>query len=484
MHINENRWPNLSLLLFSLLLGLYLFFLNPLLTAAFESSDSNIEWYAVFSKNIFHPTTSYIAESILLPFFAKLIGASASTASYRVLCALITISILPLLAAASHRFFNSTSKAFIFVVLFGVSFTYLANYRLGFPDPLTIALLCFTALQRQPLALFLGAFLAGLSHFSMSLISLSALSLLIIALPTLTKDTKLKTLKAVWLGLLVSRLLLALWFYLFEYKLTSRVDVVLDGGLTLFINHHKQSLSVFWLTPGLIFLLSYFLISSYFIFKKRALFALALGGALCLAYIAHFLTVDGLRVFAVVISSTYVLMLATCIDSFYPTIEPFIQRGSQRLTHAFKELQSQTVYFGLGFPLAAAWLFFIGAAANKGFFINEVPFIHSRLFDVRVLDYVLMAGALFISATTITPKLRNTVPLAIATKIIFFSPLFIIGVQYLRQLLSPNTPLPLWLKVTLFALALCLAAMSAKIKVGKLLALANQKLLDRPASPN
>ena len=154
MHINENRWPNLSLLLFSLLLGLYLFFLNPLLTAAFESSDSNIEWYAVFSKNIFHPTTSYIAESILLPFFAKLIGASASTASYRVLCALITISILPLLAAASHRFFNSTSKAFIFVVLFGVSFTYLANYRLGFPDPLTIALLCFTALQRQPLALF------------------------------------------------------------------------------------------------------------------------------------------------------------------------------------------------------------------------------------------------------------------------------------------------------------------------------------------
>lgn len=318
----------------------------------------------------------------------------------------------------------------------------------------------------------------------MSLISLGALSLLILALPTLTRDTKLKTLKAVWLGLLVSRLLLALWFYLFEYKLTSRVDVVLDGGLTLFINHHKQSLSVFWLTPGLIFLLSYFLISSYFAFKKRALFVMALGGALCLAYASHFLTVDGLRVFAVVISSAYVLMLATCIDSFYPRVEPFVQRGAQRLTHALKEFQSQTLYFGLGFPIAAAWLFFISAAANKGFFINEVPFIQSRLFDVRLLDYVLMAGALFILATTITAKLRNTVPLAIAAKIIFFSPLFIIGVQYLRQLLSPNTPLPLWLKVTLFGLSLCLAALSAKIKVGKRLALANQKLLARPASPN
>ena len=142
------------------------------------------------------------------------------------------------------------------------------------------------------------------------------------------------------------------------------------------------------------------------------------------------------------------------------------------------------LYFGLGFPLSAAWLFFISAAANKGFFINEVPFIQSRLFDVRLLDYVLMASALFILATTITPKLRNTVPLAIAAKIIFFSPLFIIGVQYLRQLLSPNTPLPLWLKVALFVLALCLAALSAKIKFGKRLALANQKLLDRPAPPN
>ena len=482
MHTNKNRWPNASLLVFSLLLSLYLFFLNPLLTAAFESSDNNIEWYAVFSKNIFHPTTTYIAESILLPLFAKLIGASASTASYRVLCALITISILPLLAAASQRFFNNTSKAFIFVLLFGVSFTYLAQYRLGFPDPLTIVLLSFTALQRRPLALFVGALLAGLSHFSMSVFSLSALSLLIIALPTLTKATKLQALKSVWLGLIASRVLLALWFYLFEYKLTSRVDVVLDSGLILFINHYNQSPSVFWLAPGLIFLFSYFLISSYFVFKKQALFAMALGGALCLAYTAHFLTVDGLRVFAVVISSAYVLMLATCIDSFYPRVEPIIQQGARRLTRAFEAAQSHTLYFGLGFPIAAAWLFFISTAANKGFFINEVPFIHNRLFDVRLLDYVLMATALFILLLMITPRLRNSWQLAITAKVIFFVPLFIIGTQYLRQLLSPNTSLPLWLKIALFAGALCLATLSAQFKFGKLLERTHQKLLQRSAT--
>ena len=117
-------WPYLSLLLFSLTLGLGLFFLNPQLSAAFEANEKNIEWYAIFSKNLFHPTTSYIAESILLPFIAKVLGANASTQSYRFLCALATISLLPLLAAMAQRFFNSTAKAFLLVLIFGVSFTF------------------------------------------------------------------------------------------------------------------------------------------------------------------------------------------------------------------------------------------------------------------------------------------------------------------------------------------------------------------------
>jgi hypothetical protein len=90
-----------------------------------------------------------------------------------------------------------------------------------------------------------------------------------------------------------------------------------------------------------------------------------------------------------------------------------------------------------------------------------------------------MAGALFIFSTLVTPRLRSTWQLAIVAKIIFFSPLVIIGIQYVRQLLSPNTSLPLWLKLALFVLALCLATLSAKIKFGKLLERMNQKLLAR-----
>jgi hypothetical protein len=55
--------------------------------------------------------------------------------------------------------------------------------------------------------------------------------------------------------------------------------------------------------------------------------------------------------------------------------------------------------------------------------------------------------------------------------------LFIIGMQYVRQILIPNTSLPLWLKLALLVFALCLATLSAKIKFGKLLERMNQKLL-------
>ena len=166
MYRDDKRLGYFALLLFSGILGSYLFFLNPLLPNAFDLTQDNVEWYAIFSQNIFHPTTTYIAESILLPLGAKIIGASASTQSYRILCALLTISLLPFLAALTTHYFNSTAKSFLFILIFGVTFTYLSNYRLGFPDPLTIGFLSFTALQRQPNRLYFGSLLAGLSHLT------------------------------------------------------------------------------------------------------------------------------------------------------------------------------------------------------------------------------------------------------------------------------------------------------------------------------
>ncbi len=472
----QNRWPYLWLIVFSLALGLWLFFLNSQLSAAFEVSEKNIEWYAIFSKNLFHPTTSYIAESILLPFVAKVLGANASTQSYRFLCALATISLLPLLAATAQRFFDSTAKAFLLVLIFGVSFTYLSNYWLGFPDPLTIALLLFTALQRRPVAMFFGALFAGLSHFSMSLFALSALFLPWMALRTVSKEARHAAFTAIGLGLVASRLLLALWFYLFEYRLTSRADFILDNGLSFFIDRYNQSPLAFWLVPGVIFLISYGLIIAYFLAKRKLLFASSLCGALGVAYLAHFLTVDGLRVFAVVISGAYVFMLAACIDAAYPSINLQMQKCISYLANVSEACQAQALYFGIGFPISTAWLFFMGRAANQGLFVNGLQFTHIRLFDMRLLDYALVICSLIILSTMIVPRLRSSVRIVTFAKLLFLTPLIIVGAQLTRQVLAPNIELALWLKVAVSIGAFGFAALCASIKLGGMMDHLNQKL--------
>lgn len=461
----EKRSPSFPLLFFSLGTGLNLFFLNHHLAGAFESGDQNIEWYAVFSKNIFQPTTSYIAESILLPLAAKLIGASDTTQSYRLFCALLTISILPVLAGAAQSFFNHATKVFLLVLGFAAGFTYLSDYQLGFPDPLTMSLLMFTSLQRKPLYLFLGASLAGLSHFSMSVFALTAVSMLWISLPETTKKARIQTLLSAWFGLIVSRLLLSLWFSLFEYKLTSRSDIVFQSGWSLFITRYNQSPSAFWFTPGILFLISYFLMASYFALSKKISFALPLIAALGLAYVAHFLTFDGLRVFAVVISGAYVLMMATFIEKIYPSLEVSANYLTPYLSNTTQAFRSQKLYFGIGFPMVAAWLFFISNAADKGFFINELPLIRLRILGICILDYALVAASLLILFTVVVPRLRSNSLTVFATKFIFLMPVIIIGSQHARQLLIPNAPLAIWTKVAILATAIVLATLISKIKL-------------------
>ncbi len=467
----EKRWPGFLLLLFSLGTSLNLFFLNHHLAGAFESGDKNIEWYAVFSKNIFQPTTSYIAESILLPLAAKLIGANDSTQSYRLFCALITISMLPVLAGTAQCFFNHATKAFLLVLGFAVSFTYLSNYQLGFPDPLTISLLMFTALQRRPLYLFLGASLAGLSHFSMSVVALTAVSMLWISLPETSKKARIQMLKSAWCGLIMSRLLLALWFNLFEYKLTTRSDIVFQSSWSLFITRYNQSASAFWLTPGILFLTSYFLIVIYFALKQKTSFALSLIAALSLAYVAHFFTFDGLRVFAVVISCAYALMMATFIETIYPLLVARANYLTPYLSNATQTLTSQKLYIGLGFPTSAVWLFFVSNAADKGLFINELPLVHLRVLDTRLLDYALVAASLLILITAVVPRLRANSLTVFATKIIFWTPVMIIGSQYLRQLLYPNVSFAIWTKVAILTTAMIVVALISKIELSNVVRL-------------
>jgi hypothetical protein len=465
MFRHDNGWGYFALLLFSGIVGIYLFFLNPLLANAFDLSQDNIEWYAIFSQNIVHPTTDYIAESILLPLLAKVIGASASTQSYRILCALLTISLLPFLAIVTTNYFNSTGKAFLFILIFGATFTYLSNYRLGFPDPLTIGFLSFTALQRQPNRLYFGSLLAGLSHFSMSVFALSALSLLIACSSTANTKNRIESIKFIALGLISSRILLALWFSAFEYKLTSRFDFVLDNGLNFFINHHGHSLREFWFIPGILFLTSYFVITGYFFIQRKILFAFAFLIAISLAYVAHFLAVDGLRVFAVVITSSYTLMLASFIDSFSPKTENWFNLIRAYANQVGRFLDSHALRIGLGFPTMAGWLFFIESSAKKGLFVNELPLIHTHLFGIRFMDLALVTCSIIIFLVLTLPRLHTKPYVAGISKFIFIFPLLIIGVQYLRQNVAENTYLPFWLKVSFLCLAVSLAFVGTKIKL-------------------
>ena len=72
----ENKAVPIWLIVFSSLFGAFIFFSNPSLTSFFNSYFDGDEWYAVFSQSIYQPNYAYIAESILLPLLAKVVGAN------------------------------------------------------------------------------------------------------------------------------------------------------------------------------------------------------------------------------------------------------------------------------------------------------------------------------------------------------------------------------------------------------------------------
>lgn len=170
-----NKWAYIALIVLSSAVGLYLFFLNA---STATIADNDYDLYAVFSQALFQSNYSYIAESILLPLIAKLVGASASGQNYRLLCAFITLLILPLLAICAQHTLRNLAKTLFFLLLFSCSFRYLWAYQLGFPDPLTILFITIAAATNRPLLIFFTIFLAALSHFSMAAMAAAALLVL------------------------------------------------------------------------------------------------------------------------------------------------------------------------------------------------------------------------------------------------------------------------------------------------------------------
>lgn len=302
-----------AIFLISFGLGAYLFFGNPWLIADYRSDSYS--WFVDFSRSIFQSQSAYYAESILLPLIGKLIGTSRSVLFYKSLCAAITLCILPITGVLAQRYFQNFYKALIFILLFGLSFQYLQFFILGFPDPLTIVLLLAAIFQRNVIAIFCLVTLALLSHFSMAAIGVVALIGLVYTSPDLMRATAKKYSGSLLLSLLAGKLILLSWYWIFHYQLQSRLNWALEKGYPFFFERYQADVYGFWLTPGIAFLILYGLILSYLLIRRQFLFVLSGITALTFAYIALFWTVDGLRVFAVIIAAPYGYLLITFIQS-------------------------------------------------------------------------------------------------------------------------------------------------------------------------
>lgn len=88
-------------------------------------------------------------------------------------------------------------------------------------------------------------------------------------------------------------------------------------GYPFFMGRYEANILGFWLTPGALFLVLYFIITAYFLSRKKYAFVFSALYALAIGYTALFWTVDGLRVFAVVISAPYAYLLKIFISNIW-----------------------------------------------------------------------------------------------------------------------------------------------------------------------
>jgi hypothetical protein len=311
--IKASIWRYLFVAGVGLSMGLFLFFLNPWMRDDLHSDS--YAWFLDFSRSIFQPQSAYYAESILLPLLAKLVGASRTLFTYKFLCGILTISILPVTAVFAQRYFQNTFKTLLFIVSFGLSFQYLQYYILAFPDPLTILLLVLAVFQKRLDAMFVLLVLAMLSHFSMAVLSVIGLIGLIYFSPNTHLYSQKKLVGVAFSAILTGKAILLAWYAVFHYHLVSRLDWVLGKGYPFFLERYEVNIAEFWLTPGIPFLALYFLITFYFLVQKKCAYIFSALFALTISYTALFWTVDGLRVFAVVIAAPFAYLLLSFINS-------------------------------------------------------------------------------------------------------------------------------------------------------------------------
>lgn len=449
---------------YSCALGLLTFFRHYGLVDAFDSSNGAFEWYAIFADAIFQPNYAYIAESILLPLTAKVVGASASLQSYRLLCACITLLIVPVVAVYVQKHCKDLGKSTLCITFFCLSFSYLWRFWLGYPDPLTIICLITAALGQSKRTIVLGAFFAALSHFSIASLSLISIAVLIYAAPEQHEvGSRKNSIFLLILGLVAGKLVLTIWFMLFEYKIDSRLNIVLTEGLSRFVEQGNQRGALaFWLTPGIELIGGALVLCA--IACTRRLYRLALGMllALLIGYFGVFFTIDGFRVFMVLVSAPYVFVLV----AIFKGDSQWLTRTTHWLDFVFVWCYQKIAKYYLEglitFGLLLLWIAVLITADRKGLLLNHLPYLQTTFKSPDTVFWVVSLTGLALLTSAIVQITRPYDWLERITKLIFGFPLLLVASQYLRQTYAPSVELSLFIKLVIFILILgCCYALSS-----------------------
>ena len=316
--------PTSLLLTISILIGAYQFFhpVHPI--AQYLTAPQRVllaDNYWAFADSIFQPQTVFWAESILMPLMAKLLGATSDLLAFQFLSVFLTLCILPVFCLMLQQQVKNSSAVLLGIVVFAITFRFLQDHILGSPDPLTIILILLAAgSQRKAVTLYI--FLAGLSHFSLAVVAALAM-LPLHALVQPKSESNFTQSKYLFVGLVLSKITLVGWYWVFDYQLFSRLDFIIAKGPSYFWQLFIANPIAFLYTPGRVFGLISLLILNYLLFKRKYAAVFGYCFALAVTYLALFITLDGLRIFSVAIVGAYFNFLVCWLNClFKPSQQP------------------------------------------------------------------------------------------------------------------------------------------------------------------
>jgi hypothetical protein len=459
-----------SYLSYSLLLGLVCFFMHPNLAESFDSSNGHFEWYAIFSKEIFQPNYAYIAESVLLPLIAKFLGANSSLQSYRLLCSFVTILILPLVAIFAERRFKSIAAGVVLITFLALTFPYLRLFWLGYPDPLTIIFLAGAAFATTRKGLFVSALLAALTHFSIACLAIVGLAALLFTAPKPPHAISRKAaISSLFLGLVVAKIILIMWFAVFDYKLDSRLNIVMTEGLARFIEQgQRRGVLAFWLTPGISLLAGYLILFLIALTQRMYKFTVAMVFALSIAYLSVFFTIDDFRVFAVAVSAVYIFSLIIIVFAFSQPIEKLSAVLCAKIGKVYKQFTGRSIHILIALAVVLLWITALIAGDRSGILVNKIPFFLVDEKSSNLVRLTICAAGLFLFVCMIVEVQYRYKWLMRATGLVFWIPILVLIVQYLRRTFAADIEINLVIKLCSVALILIIGYGLSVITLGGL----------------